>query len=227
MRDPAAGRCDPYQHDVIAVSDGMILRDPGDEALYLIVDRPGEHIRFRYLHMDPHMLDAAGMINGRVVSAGEVLGAVDTYGRHQGGTSYHLHFNVQVFTRDGWVFVNPYMTLVAAYERLIGGRGQVVRDVPRNPEVATPGVAALPPDGGSPPPSPENQAAKLTPPDAIVALPKTESASEGAHEHDTASAERCETRGVKGHRRRVCERDHAQRGGRRHRVRSVDRGVSR
>ena len=57
-----------------------------------------------------------------------MIGAVDDYEDHQGGTTYHLHFDVQVPTRDGWVFVNPYMTLVAAYERLIGARGTVVND---------------------------------------------------------------------------------------------------
>ena len=108
--------------------DGVVLRAAGDEALYLVVDAPGEHIRFRYLHMNPHLLDAAGMVSGRKLSEGEVIGAVDNYERRQGGTTYHLHFDVQVPTRAGWVFVNPYMTLVAAYERLIGGRGQVVSD---------------------------------------------------------------------------------------------------
>jgi hypothetical protein len=68
------------------------------------------------------------MVSGREVAEGEVLGAVGNYGRAPGGTTYHLHFDAQVPTRDGWVFVNPYMTLVAAYERLIGARGQVVND---------------------------------------------------------------------------------------------------
>ena len=104
------------------------MRSPGDRSLYLVVDKPGEHIRFRYLHMNPQMLDAAGMVSGREVAEGEVLGAVGNYGREPGGTTYHLHFDAQVPTRDGWVFVNPYMTLVAAYERLIGARGQVVND---------------------------------------------------------------------------------------------------
>ena len=104
------------------------MRNPDDEALYLVVDQPGEHIRFRYLHMNPQMLDAAGMVNGRALAEGEVIGAVSNYGRRPGGTSYHLHFDVQVLTRDGWVFVNPYMTLVASYEHLIGGRGRIVRD---------------------------------------------------------------------------------------------------
>jgi hypothetical protein len=31
-------------------------------------------------------------------------------------------------TNDGWVRVNPYSTLINAYERLIGARGREVRD---------------------------------------------------------------------------------------------------
>ena len=37
---------------------------------------------------------------------------------------------MQVPTKYGWVFVNPYMTLVAAYERLIGGRGTQIKEEP-------------------------------------------------------------------------------------------------
>ncbi len=80
-------------------------------------------MRFRYLHMNPKMMDADGLLDGRQVSEGEILGKVATWGDFENGTSYHLHFNLQVFTTSGWVWVNPYMTLVASYERLIGGRG--------------------------------------------------------------------------------------------------------
>ena len=31
-----------------------------------------------------------------------------------------------MFTRDGWLWINPYVTLVSAYERLIHGRGREV-----------------------------------------------------------------------------------------------------
>src|SRR5580700_38568 len=94
-RPPGRG----YQADVVAVREGVALRPAGDEALYLVVDAPGEHVRFRYLHMNPHMLDAAGLVSGRALSAGEVLGPVGNYGAREGGTSYHLHFNMQVPTR--------------------------------------------------------------------------------------------------------------------------------
>ena len=201
LAKPDADRCEPYQHELLAAADGVVMRDPGDEALYLVVDRPGEHVRLRYLHMNPQLLDAAGMINGRVLAAGDVIGTVDDYERRQGGTTYHLHLDMQVLGRDGWVFVNPYMTLVAAYERLIGARGRLVRDAP--------------------------PAADAAPPSAIVAA-EGEASSTSGREHRTISAAHCQTRIVKGHRRRRCEPDRADRRPRRaHAVRAVDRRVSR
>ena len=128
---PAA--CSPQpcrpQDQIVAVRDGMILRSPHQEAAYLFVNTPTEHIRFRYLHMSPQKMNADGLLSGRVVREGEVIGEISNFSRRENGTSYHLHFDIQVPTRDGWVFVNPYMTLVAAYERLIGGRGTEVDDV--------------------------------------------------------------------------------------------------
>jgi murein DD-endopeptidase MepM/ murein hydrolase activator NlpD len=193
---------------VVAVRDGILMRAPSDKALYLVADGPGEHIRFRYLHMDPDRLDRAGMVSGRHVSAGEVIGTVGNYGRRAGGTTYHLHFDMQVMSRDGWVFVSPYMTLISAYERLIGGRGQVVRDAPDvSVTTASIGTAAAEPTG---------------PPNAIVA------SGESTHEHKNLGAEQCTTRFVKGHRRRLCELARAE-GGKRGRgaaVRSVGRSLS-
>lgn len=118
-----ADRCLPYQDYVAAVHDGVIRRMPGNLSAYIVINTENEHVRFRYLHMSPKFMDADGLLNGRQVSEGEIIGQVATWGDHENGTSYHLHFNIQVFTNVGWVWVNPYMTLVAAYERLIGGRG--------------------------------------------------------------------------------------------------------
>ena len=224
LRNQGADRCEPYQDDVVAVRDGVALRDPGEQALYLVVDTPGEHIRFRYLHMNPHMLDAAGLTNGHALREGEVLGPVGDYGRREGGTTYHLHFDVQVPTRQGWVFVNPYMTLVAAYERLIGGRGRVVDD-------AMAAVAAVPgPDSSAKPSasSPESS----HPGEADVMVERDEQAAETGKsdsERETVSARHCQTRFVKGHRRRHCRTDGAEERERRshaHAVRAVDRRVS-
>jgi hypothetical protein len=134
LRNEGGDRCLPYQDNVMAVRDGMILRAPGRELTYLFVNVPGEHIRFRYLHMNPKMLDGDGVLSGRVVREGELLGKVGTFDRREFGTTYHLHFDTQVLTKYGWTFVNPYMTLVTAYERLIGERGQEIKEEPPPPE---------------------------------------------------------------------------------------------
>ncbi|MGZ3411081.1 MAG: M23 family metallopeptidase [Xanthobacteraceae bacterium] len=128
LRNDEADRCNPYLDDVVAVRDGTIMRTAGRESMYLVVNAPGERVRFRYLHMNPKKLDADGMTNGRRVQQGETLGKVGNFDRHENGTTYHLHFDMQLPTEFGWVFVNPYMTLVAAYERLLGGRGHELMD---------------------------------------------------------------------------------------------------
>jgi hypothetical protein len=53
-----------------------------------------------------------------------VVGKVGNFQRRERATTYHLHFDIQVPTKYGWVFVNPYMSLVGAYERAIQGRGR-------------------------------------------------------------------------------------------------------
>jgi murein DD-endopeptidase MepM/ murein hydrolase activator NlpD len=153
----AGARCDPYQHDVVAVRDGILMRAPGQQALYLMVNAPNERFRVRYLHMSPKRLDADGMISGRGVKEGEVVGQVGNYWYRENATTYHLHFDLQVPTKYGWVFVNPYMTLVAAYERLIRGRGQELRD-----EAPTAALPAGKPAATPEPAEPATVAAKPT-----------------------------------------------------------------
>ncbi|HEY7228847.1 MAG TPA: M23 family metallopeptidase [Pseudolabrys sp.] len=123
-----ADRCQPYRHEVVAAHDGFILRARRQEAVYLFINTPEMHVRVRYMHMNPNQLDADGIVSGRLVHEGEVIGKVGNYNGGERGTTYHLHFDLQVPTKAGWVFVNPYMTLVAAYERLIGGRGTEIKD---------------------------------------------------------------------------------------------------
>jgi murein DD-endopeptidase MepM/ murein hydrolase activator NlpD len=137
---PNSDRCDP-PGDVVAARGGVILRSPRQEAAYLFVNSANEHIRFRYLHMSPRKMDADQLFSGRRVYEGEVIGEVGNYSMRENGTSYHLHFDIQVPTKDGWVFVNPYMTLVAAYERLIGERGTELAD-PAEVADADPGSTA-------------------------------------------------------------------------------------
>jgi len=161
------------------------------------------------LHMNPHMMDTSGLVSGHELAEGEIIGTVGNYGRFEGGTSYHLHFDVQVPTRRGWVFVNPYTTLVAAYERLIGAKGQI----------ATPEASNPPPvDGMS-----ESAEAERTGKSGSKGEPEQQRGHRAVIEH-------CKTRVVRGYRRRVCWTDAADNGERANPsrgVRTVDRGVSR
>jgi len=168
LNNPEADRCLPYQHTVAAVHDGIIRRSSGNLGAYIVVNTADEHVRFRYLHMNPKMMDSDGLLNGQQVSEGEILGKVATWGDYENGTSYHINFNIQVFTTVGWVWVNPYMSLVAAYERLIGGRGteilpgQPAPPIPNKPPVilhpapepvaGAPGAQAAATPAASPPP---------------------------------------------------------------------------
>jgi hypothetical protein len=117
-------RCEPKQRAVVAVRDSVLIRSPQQQAATLQVNSRTEHIRFRYMHMNPAAMDADGILSGRQVREGEKIGVVSNYLDRPNGTTRHLHFDVQVFTRDGWLWVNPYVTLVSAYERLIRGRGR-------------------------------------------------------------------------------------------------------
>jgi hypothetical protein len=129
--------CDPRQQAVVAVRDGVLIRSPKQQAATLQVNTRNEHIRFRYMHMNPASMDADGVLNGRQVGEGEKIGVVSNYLDHPNGTTHHLHFDVQVFTRDGWLWVSPYVTLISAYERLIHGRGREI-----GPEFAGPPAVA-------------------------------------------------------------------------------------
>jgi hypothetical protein len=144
QRIQGANRCEPYLHDVVAVRDGAVLRAPRQEALYIVVNAPNERLRVRYLHMLPRQFDADGMLSGRLVREGEVIGKVGNFFKRERATTYHLHFDLQVPTRYGWVFVNPYMTLVASYERLIQARGQEIKEPEVQDELPTASIP-LPP----------------------------------------------------------------------------------
>ena len=135
--------CHPRKQAVVAVRDGILIRSPKQQAATLQINTRNEHIRFRYMHMNPSAMDADGVLNGRAVAEGEKIGVVSNYLDFPNGTSYHLHFDVQVFTRDGWVWVNPYTTLIASYERLIRGRG---REIGTDPPIAAAVAHALPED---------------------------------------------------------------------------------
>ncbi len=128
--------CHPRKQAVVAVRDGILIRSPKQQAATLQINTGNEHIRFRYMHMNPSTMDADGILSGRRVAEGEKIGVVSNYLDFPNGTSYHLHFDVQVFTRDGWIWVNPYTTLITSYERLIRGRGREIGTDPPGAAVA-------------------------------------------------------------------------------------------
>lgn len=151
MTNQGSDRCEPYHHTIAAVRDGLIWRLKGNLAAYLVLNNANEFVRFRYLHMNPDFMDEDGLLTGRQVSEGEIIGKVATWGDYESGTSYHLHFNMQVVTKSGWVWVNPYMSLVLAYEKMIKGRGAEVKEgdalppVPDKPPVIlNPSIAGAP-----------------------------------------------------------------------------------
>jgi hypothetical protein len=179
QRIQGANRCEPYLHDVVAVRHGVVLRAPRQEALYVVVNAPNERIRVRYLHMLPRQFDADGMLSGRAVREGEVIGKVGNFFKRERATTYHLHFDLQVPTKYGWVFVNPYMTLVASYERLIQGRGQEIKEQDIREDVPT---ASIP----IPPVRPTSRAAVTTaakPTETVVESPAREKIEPGIR-HD-------------------------------------------
>ena len=137
-KDTNKTRCQPYRHGVVAARDGMILRESWNDSFFLVVNAPGERIRFRHLHMHPRKLDDDGIVSGHVVKEGDPLGTIGNFNRRPGWTTAHLHFEVLVPTRDGWVRVNPYMTLVAAYEQLIRARGSEIEEPPSGTSAETP-----------------------------------------------------------------------------------------
>jgi murein DD-endopeptidase MepM/ murein hydrolase activator NlpD len=132
-----AERCDPRQQPVVAVRAGILIRAPKQQGVTLQVNTRTEHIRFRYMHMNPADMDVDQVLSGRRVDEGEKIGVVSNYLDHPNGTTRHLHFDVQVFTRDGWLWVNPYVTLISAYERLIRSRGREIwPEQPASPAMA-------------------------------------------------------------------------------------------
>jgi murein DD-endopeptidase MepM/ murein hydrolase activator NlpD len=133
LHDDAPEPCESDKQAVVAVRDGVVIRSLKQQAATLQINTRNEHIRFRYMHMNPAKLDADGVLNGRRVEEGEKIGVVSNYLDHPNGTTHHLHFDVQVFTRDGWLWVNPYVTLISAYERLIRGRGREFGPEPASP----------------------------------------------------------------------------------------------
>jgi hypothetical protein len=96
--------CDRRQQAVVAVRDGVMIRSSKQEPATLQVNTRTEHIRFRYMHMNPSSMDADGLLNGRRVAESEKIGVVSNYLDHPNGTSRHLPFR-RASVHPGWMAV--------------------------------------------------------------------------------------------------------------------------
>lgn len=201
-----ADRCEPYRQDVVVVHDGMILRAPKQEAVYLFVNTANTHVRVRYMHMNPKMLDADGILSGLRVKEGDRLGLVANYNEYERGTTNHLHFDMQVPTRVGWVFVSPYMTLVNAYEQLIGARGTEIKQGDPEPPVATVPPVILRPEVAHTPATAQGSASTDEP---TIALPEPKPAQVSIKERADPHSQRATTHKEKPPKRHV--RRHSRR----------------
>jgi murein DD-endopeptidase MepM/ murein hydrolase activator NlpD len=113
-QDIRPATCEKDKYWAVAVEDG-IVDDVGIYTVSLLGSRTGN--RYRYLHMNMNRL---AVREGDRVTTGQRLGLVSNFfGRTS--TTIHLHFEVHQNVRGrGFQPVSPYMSLVRAYERLVG-----------------------------------------------------------------------------------------------------------
>lgn len=115
----------PRGTPVRATADGIIRKlhssDRGGHSLYQMDD--DGRTRYYYAHLDQY---AEGIVEGRRVRRGEVIGYVGDTGNAQPG-DYHLHFSIAILHHSSrwWegTNVNPYDVLAPAPSR-VAHRGQ-------------------------------------------------------------------------------------------------------
>lgn len=113
-QDIRPATCDNGVHPMVAAAAGTVT-NIGSYSVYVTA---ADGTRFDYLHGN----DIAVSV-GQTVEEGQVLGTVSNA---FGGTptTIHLHFNIrQDVDGVGNVYVSPYMSLVRAYEELLGLTG--------------------------------------------------------------------------------------------------------
>lgn len=141
-QDIRAATCEKDVHWVVSAVDGRIT-NIGNYSVYVTAP---DGTRFDYLHMSN-----VQVTSGAEVKRGQRLGKVSN--QFNGTpTTVHLHFNIrQNVAGTGFVYVSPYMSLVASYEDLMGLR-----------------------DAGPPPPPPPPAATPEPPPPEPPAAPPAE-----------------------------------------------------
>lgn len=115
-QDIRASDCRAGVHNAVAVTDGTIT-NIGTYSVYLTA---ADGTRFDYLHMSN-----VAVTVGQNVRRGQVIGRVSN---QFGGTptTVHLHFNIRKNVSGfGSVYAPTYMSLIQAYQTLIGGGGMM------------------------------------------------------------------------------------------------------
>ena len=124
--DIRAATCTDAMHWAVAVEDGRIIAPSSSR--YTVRLQTNDGTLYRYMHLK---MDALAVADGEFVAKGQRIGMVsDDFFDSSGEpvlTTYHLHFEMyQNYAPDEEtdpIFdqVNPYMTLVEAYERKLRG----------------------------------------------------------------------------------------------------------
>ncbi|MCK5746086.1 MAG: M23 family metallopeptidase [Oricola sp.] len=127
--DIRAATCIPDSgatHWAVAVEDGRIVGL--EDSKYTVKLQTADGTLYRYLHLK---MDALAVEDGEFVTKGQRIGRVFNDFYNSAGervpTTYHLHFEMyqnyapDEFTDPVFDQVNPYMTLVSAYERKLRG----------------------------------------------------------------------------------------------------------
>ncbi len=112
-QDVRPATCENRKHWIVASAAGQVT-SIGSYSVY--VTTPAGQ-RFDYLH---GALDTLVVSEGQELQAGDPIIKVSN-NMGQTATSIHLHFNIkQSVANVGYVYVSPYMSLVAAYSELMG-----------------------------------------------------------------------------------------------------------
>jgi len=112
-QDIRPATCENRKHWIVASAAGQVT-SIGSYSVY--VTTPAGQ-RFDYLH---GALDTLVVSEGQQLQVGDPIIKVSN-NMGQTATSIHLHFNIkQSVANVGYVYVSPYMSLVAAYSELMG-----------------------------------------------------------------------------------------------------------
>lgn len=112
----------PTLYELVAVEDG-IIQHIGNYSIRLRGANSGN--LYNYLHLNMAALKVSA---GETVTAGQSISYIsnDFSGTP---TTMHLHFEIKApIEGEGITYVPPYMSLIDAYERREGGRGELIVD---------------------------------------------------------------------------------------------------